>query len=242
MRCLAFARRNAQEILRDPLTLGFGLGFPVVLLLLLSTIQRHVPVEMFRLEELTPGIAVFGLSFLSLFSAQVVSRDASTAFLARLLTTPMTAADFILGYTLPLVPMALAQCAVCGGCALLLGLPFTADLLLWWMGILPAALVFIGLGLLLGSLLTEKQVGGICGALLTNLSAWLSGIWFDLELLGTGMARVANLLPFVHGVEFGRSLLQGASEGGLSHLWWLVGYAVVILGAAVWAFRRRMCR
>lgn len=242
MKWLTFAGRNTKEILRDPLTLGFGLGFPIVLLVLLSTIQRHVPVELFRLETLTPGVAVFGLSFLSLFSAQLLSRDVSTAFLARLLTTPLTASDFILGYTLPLLPMALAQCAVCGLCALALGLPFSSTLPTWWLGILPAALFFIALGLLLGSLLTERQVGGICGALLTNLSAWLSGTWFDLSLLGEGFAAVAGLLPFVHAVEYGRALLAGDWAGVWPHLWWVLGYALVTLAAAVLAFSRRTRR
>ncbi|MEE1356464.1 MAG: ABC transporter permease, partial [Clostridia bacterium] len=39
MRMLTFANRNTKEILRDPLNLGFGIGFPIVLLLLLSAIQ-----------------------------------------------------------------------------------------------------------------------------------------------------------------------------------------------------------
>ena len=69
MRMLTFARRCAREILRDPLNLLFGLGFPVVLLLLLSAIQANVPVALFEIAHLTPGITVFGLSFLTLFSA-----------------------------------------------------------------------------------------------------------------------------------------------------------------------------
>ena len=32
MRMLTFAKRNIKEILRDPINLGFGLGFPLVLL------------------------------------------------------------------------------------------------------------------------------------------------------------------------------------------------------------------
>ncbi len=32
--------------------------------------------------------------------------------------------------------------------------------------------------------MTDKQVGGICGAALTNLSGWLSGIWFDHDPFG----------------------------------------------------------
>ena len=91
MKMIAFAQRNAKEILRDPLTLFFGIGFPVVILVLLSAIQKNIPVALFEIRALTPGIAVFGLSFFTLFAAQLVAKDRSTAFLARLLTTPMKA-------------------------------------------------------------------------------------------------------------------------------------------------------
>ena len=68
MRAAAFAKRNLKELLRDPLTLFFGLGFPLVLLVLMNVIQRNVPVHIFELETLAPGIALFGLTFLALFS------------------------------------------------------------------------------------------------------------------------------------------------------------------------------
>ena len=73
MRTTAFASRNTKEIVRDPLTILFGLGFPLVLLVLLSAINAGMPKEanapMFEIENLAPGISVFGLSFLSLFSS-----------------------------------------------------------------------------------------------------------------------------------------------------------------------------
>ena len=113
MRMLTFAKRCAREILRDPVSLGFGLGFPLVLLVLLSAIQKNVPAPLFEIDRLTPGITVFGLSFMTLFSATLVARDRESALLQRLYTTPLTGADFILGYMLPLLPMALAQAAAC---------------------------------------------------------------------------------------------------------------------------------
>ena len=61
MRMLVFARHNAREILRDPLTAIFSLGFPVVILALLTAIQANIPAPLFVLDSLTPGIAVFGL-------------------------------------------------------------------------------------------------------------------------------------------------------------------------------------
>ena len=94
MRMLTFAKRNVKEILRDPLNLFFGIGFPVVVLLLLSAIQANIPVSMFEIHHLTPGITVFGLSFMTLFSATLIARDRSSAFLQRLYTSPMKSSDF----------------------------------------------------------------------------------------------------------------------------------------------------
>lgn len=175
MKTLAFAIRNAKEMLRDKLNLVFGIGFPVIVLLLLSLIQSNIPVDLFEIEQLAPGIAVFGLSFISLFSGMLIAKDRTGAFMLRLFTSPMTAPYFILGYTAPLVPLAAAQMAVCYAVALLLGLTCNVRILLAMAVSIPAVLLFIGIGLLCGSVFNDKQVGGVCGALLTNLSAWLSG-------------------------------------------------------------------
>lgn len=240
MRMLTFARRNTKEILRDPLNLFFGLGFPLVLILLLSAIQANIPVALFEIAHLTPGITVFGLAFMTLFSATIIAKDRGSALLQRLYTTPLTAADFILGYTLPIIPIAMAQCVICYMVAILLGLEITGNILLAIVFIIPIALLYIGLGLLCGSVLTDKQVGGVCGALLTNLSAWLSGIWFDLELVGGAFQKIAYLLPFAHAVELERAALRGDFADIFPHLWWVAGYAAVILATAVLLFLRQM--
>lgn len=240
MKLRSFASRNTKEILRDPLTLCFGLGFPLVLLLLLSAIQANIPVEMFEIHHLTPGITVFGLAFVSLFSASIISKDRSSSFLRRLYTTPMTPGDFILGYTLPLLPMALLQGLICYMTAIALGLEPTISIVYALLLLLPVSLLYIALGLLCGSLLNDKQVGGICGALLTNLSAWLSGIWFDLELVGGVFQDVAYALPFVHAVELERAALAGDLTAIFPHLWWVLGYAVGLLILSIAAFLRQM--
>ena len=237
---LAFANRNTKELLRDPLTLAFGLGFPLVLILLLSAIQANIPVPLFEIERLAPGITVFGLSFMTLFSATLIAKDRGSALLQRLYTTPLTPLDFILGYTLPLLPFAVAQSAVCYLVAILLGLDITIQIVFAILVVLPISLLYIALGLLCGSILTDKQVGGICGALLTNLSAWLSGVWFDLELVGGVFQKIAYALPFVHAVELERAVLGGRYADILPHLWWVLGYAVATLAIAVLLFLRQM--
>ena len=242
MRMLTFANRNTKEILRDPLNLGFGIGFPIVLLLLLSAIQASVPVSLFEIQNMTPAITVFGLSFMTLFSATIIAKDRGSSLLQRLYTTPLTPIDFILGYTLPIMPIAVAQCVVCYAVALLLSLKLTINILYAVLLILPVSILFIALGLLCGSVFTDKQVGGICGALLTNLSAWLSGTWFDLELVGGTFKKIAYALPFVHAVEMERAVLSGNFTDIFPHLWWVLGYAAVVLIAAILLFLRQMKR
>lgn len=240
MKMLTFAERNTKEILRDPLNLVFTFGFPLVLMLLLSAIQANIPVKLFELQHLTPGVSVFGLSFMSLFSATIIAKDRSSSLLRRLYTTPMTAVDFILGYTLPMIPIAIVQCVSCYVAAIVLGLEFTWRISYAVIFIMPVSMLYIALGLLFGSVLNEKQVGGICGALLTNLSAWLSGVWFDLDLVGGAFQKTADLLPFVHAVEMERAMLAGNIAEGLPHLWWVLGYALILLVLAVYFFLRQM--
>lgn len=240
MRVRAFAKRNIKELLRDPLTLFFGLGFPLVLLALMNVIQRNVPVHIFELETLAPGIALFGLTFLALFSGLLLARDRTSAFLARLAASPMTASDFLLGYLLPLLPMAVGQSIICLAAAVALGLPVSWNLLAVVASLIPSAMLFIALGLLCGTLFNDKQVGGMCGAILTNVTAWLAGIWFDLSLVGGAFQKIAYALPFVHGADGAKAALAGDWAALPGHLLWVTAWAVVTFIAAVLLFRKKL--
>ena len=237
---LVLSRRTAKEILRDPLNVCFGLGFPLVILGLLSAIQANVPVALFEIRKLAPGVTVFGLAFMTLFSALLISKDRCSALLLRLYTTPLKPLHYILGYLLPMLPIALAQVAVCYLFGLILGLKWSVNILLCLALSIPTAVIFLSLGLLCGSLLNDKQVGGICGALLTNLTAWLSGIWFDVGLVGGAFKTIAELLPFYHAVEMQRAAYAGDFSAVPGHLWWVLGYAAVLTVLAVLAFLRQM--
>lgn len=239
---LTFAKRNLLEMVRDPLTLFFGLGFPLVLILLLSAIQANIPVSLFEIESLAPGITIFGLSFMTLFSATIIARDRESAFLQRLYTSPMTPADFIFGYALPVVPIAVSQSIICYAVSFALGLKPSVNVIWAVLFVIPISLFYIALGLLCGSLFNVKQVGGICGALLTNLSAWLSGVWFDLDLVGGAFKKIADALPFVHAVEIERAVISGSIDGILPCVLTVFGYTIITLFFAVFAFNRQMKR
>jgi len=240
MRMMTFAKRCAKEILRDPISIVFGFGFPCVLLLLLSAIQANIPVSLFEINTLTPGITVFGLSFMTLFSATLIAKDRESALLQRLYTTPLTGFDIIIGYMLPILPIAIGQTVICYLVAIPLGVNFNVNVIYAVIGIIPMAIFNTALGLLCGSVLSVKQVGGVCGALLTNLSAWLSGVWFDLNLVGGTFKKIANVLPFVHAVELEKALFSENFECAASHAWPIVLYSVLITAVAVSCFLRQM--
>lgn len=240
MRMLAFAKRNTKELLRDPLTLFFGLGFPLVLLVMMNVIQRNVPVHIFELDTLAPGMALFGLTFMALFAGLLLAKDRSSAFLARLTASPMTASDFLLGYLLPLLPMAVGQSVICLAAAVALGLPLSWNLPAAVAALIPSALLFIALGLLCGTLFNDKQVGGMCGALLTNVTAWLAGIWFDLSLVGGAFQKIAYALPFVHGADGAKAALAGDWAALPGHLLWVSVWAAAVLALAIGLFRRKL--
>ena len=240
MRMMTFAKRCTKEILRDPINLSFGLGFPLVLLLLLSSLQANIPVSLFEIDTLTPGITIFGLSFMTLFSATLIAKDRESALLQRLYTTPLTGFDFILGYMLPILPIAMGQTIICYLFAIPLGLTFSVNIIYAIIGIIPMAIFNIALGLLCGSIFGVKQVGGICGALLTNLSAWLSGVWFDLKLVGGFFEKIAGALPFVHAVEMEKALFNGNFEVAATHILPVFMYSVFATAVAVFCFLGQM--
>jgi ABC-2 type transport system permease protein len=238
MRLLAFATRNRKEILRDPLSLLFGAGLPLALLWLLSALQRNIPAAPYRIENLAPGIAVFSYSFLSLFSGMLIAKDRSSSFLMRLFSSPLTPSDYILGYTLPIMPISLAQSIICFVLALSLGLGFSTYVLATIAVLVPIGLLYVAVGLLLGILFTDKQVGGIF-AIFVNLSAWLSGTWFDLSLIGGTFEAVSYALPFAHAVAAARATLAGETAAVLPHLLWVLGYTIILFALAVCLFRKK---
>lgn len=242
MKFFAFSSRNQKELLRDPINLLFGIGLPLVLLFLISTIQRSLPQvpDIFKIQNFTPGIAMFSLSFITLFGGVLLANDRCSSFLARLFATPLTATDYIVGYSLPLLPLALVQSFICFLAAFFLGLPVNFGLLSAILALVPVAILFIALGLLLGSLFSNKQVPPIC-SIVIQVVAFSSGMWFDLNMIGGIFKTVSYVLPFAHAVDLVKGALAMSDFTSLlPHLLWVFGYALVIFMLAVVVFRDKM--
>ncbi|PEY28797.1 ABC transporter permease [Bacillus cereus] len=239
MRYLTFASRNRKEILRDPLTLLFGIGLPIIIMFLFSMMQKNIPFDLYNIENLTPGVIVFSFSFLTLFSGMLISKDKSSSFLMRIFASPMSASDYITGYALPLLPVAILQTVICFISAFFLGLSFNANVLVATFILIIIAMLYIGFGLLLGTYFTDKQVGGIF-AIFVNLTTWLSGTWFKLDMIGGTFKTIGYALPFAHAVDATRFALSGEYRDLVVPLLWVVGYTIIIFVIAIWGFKRKM--
>lgn len=239
MRMLTFAQRNRKEILRDPLTLLFGIVLPIIIMWLFSIMQKNMPFDLYSIENLTPGVVVFSFSFITLFSGMLLGKDKSTSFLTRIFASPMTATDFIVGYTLPLLPIAILQIVMCFISAFILDLPFNMNVIIAFIVLIIISFLYIGFGILLGTFLTDKQVGGAF-AIFVNLSAWLSGAWFELDMIGGTFKTISYLLPFAHARDVTKATLAGEYGNLVVPLLWVIGYTIVIYFIAISGFKKKM--
>jgi len=239
MRYRVFALRNGKELLRDPFSFLFGIGLPLLILVIISAMSKNVPNEAFQVQNFAPGIAIFSFSFISMFSGMLIGKDRGSSFLIRLFASPMTASDYIIGYSLPLLPIAVAQSAVCYITAFFFGLPVTVNVVFSIIILIPSAILFIGLGLLLGSVFSDKQVGGIMSVII-QVIAFTSGMWFDLSLLGNAVKTIGYILPFAHCVDSAREAIAGDFVSTLPNLAVIIIYTGVIFFFASTALKKKM--
>ena len=248
MKSKVFAVRTWKEIMRDPLSYIFCLGFPIVMLVIMSIIDQSIPAEagpqVFRVQNLAPGIAYFGLTFMMLFTSIQVSKDRATALLLRLYASPMTSAEYIAGYTMPVVVLAIVQIVICFAASVVVGfcVGYTfsvGEILLSVLALLPSVFLFAGIGILFGTLVNEKAAPGLC-SIIISVAGMVGGIWMDIDGIGGVLKTVANVLPFHHGVTLARMPFRESTESVTEHVVWTVVCGVLIYGLAIYVFRSKM--
>lgn len=205
MRMLNFAKRNFKELTRDPLSLIFEILLPLFLLFIFK--QINIPEETFNLENFTPGIIIFGFSFITLFTATLVAKDRTTSLLIRLGTSPMKPSDYILGYILSLMPIIIIQDILFFLVAILLGLSFSINIIYAILISIIISILFITLGILIGSLVSEKATGGV-GSIIVQLVCFTSGMYFPKELIGNTFSKICELLPFESSLNIIKGILN----------------------------------
>ena len=249
-RISAFAGRNLRELLRDPLSYLFCIGFPLVMLVIMTLVDRSIPAQanmnVFHLDHLTPGIIMFGQTFVMLFTALTVSHDRAGAFLMRLYASPMTATDFAVGYILPMLVISVLQTAVTFAAAWVIALITGTTLsaggtLLCFVSMLPAAVMYISIGLLFGTIFHEKSAPGLCSVII-SLNSFLGCIFFDADGTGGVLLTVCKCLPFYYCTKTARGamLMNLTAEQYWIPLLVTVGSAAIALFLGMFAFSRRM--
>ena len=193
MRTLNFAKRNFKEIIRDPLSIIFSVLLPLFLLFIFK--QINIPNESYELHNFTPGIVVFGFSFITLFTAMLVSKDRTSSLLIRLGISPMKPIEYILGYMLSIIPLILIQNVLFFILAIALGLSFSINIIWAILISIVVAILFIAIGIILGSLFSEKASSGI-SSIVVQLVCFTSGMYFPRELLGDVFSKICEYLPF----------------------------------------------
>ena len=248
MRSLTFSSRTIKEILRDPLSYIFCIGFPVVMLIIMTVVNNSIPKQadmtVFNLNNLTPGIAVFGLTFIMLFASMQVAKDRTTALIIRLHASPMKPSDFIVGYTLPMLIIGLIQIAITyvAGIVISIFVDYSFnyfDLFLSILFFIPSLVMYISFGLIFGTLFSEKAAPGIC-SILISVVGMIGGIWMDIESIGGTIMKVGKVLPFYRGVKCGRMVVNGSLGGAVTELLYTVLWAVAFYVIAIYVMNRKL--
>lgn len=242
MKSIAFSGRNFKELARNPASALCGIGLPVLLIVALSSMKKIIPgmSDTFAIERITPGMAVFSLSFLSMLLGILMTNDKKHSFLMRLFSTPMVSMDFIIGYSIPVIPLAAVQTILCFGAGFAFGLPLNVGVLVAIAVLFPISALYISFGLFIGSVLnSENQVSGFI-TLFINATVFLGGVVISLDRIGGVFQKICYALPFVHATEAMNSAIAREYASIPFHLLWVVGYTVVVFLFSALLFKKRM--
>ncbi len=237
MRMIAFAERNIKELLRDPMSLVFCILLPLFFLIIFQ--QFNIPVEQYSIGNFTPSIILFSFSFISLFTANLVARDRSTSLLSRLFSSPMKPIDYILGYSLALLPLTITQSVFFFATGILLGLHFSINILWAILVLIPISILFIGLGVLVGCISTDKSSGPL-GSIVIQLVAFTSGMWFSIDLAGKVFGYICKGLPFIWAADLTRGVLASNVENLFLSILIIFVYICGVYALTMAIFKRKM--
>ncbi len=238
MRIWNFAKRNFKELIRDPLSIIFAIVLPAFLLFIFQ--QFDIPNDSYKIENFTPGIIIFGFSFITLFTAMLISKDRTTSLLVRLGISPMRSVEYILGYMLSIIPLIIIQNILLFILAIILGLNFSVNIIYAIVISIVVAILFIAIGIIIGSIFTEKASSGI-SSIIVQLVCFTSGMYFPRELLGKTFSKVCEYLPFESCVTIIKGIMNNNLEIiSTRNIVIFCTYTSAILVISIITFKRNM--
>ena len=237
MRTLTFANRNFKEIIRDPLSIIFAIILPLFLLYIFK--QFKIPNEVYNIENFTPGIIIFSLSFITMFTSLLVAKDRSTSLTTRLGISPMKSIDYILGYSISVLPIVLIQNILFFITAILLGLNFSINIIYTILVSIPISLLFISLGILIGTITTEKSSSGV-SSIVVQLVAFTSGMYFSTDMVSETFDTICKILPFKGTLDITKSILNKNYDNILVSTLIVLLYTIMTITIAIILFKKKM--
>lgn len=241
-RIIILTKRNFKEILRDPISLIFTIGLPLVMEIVFYFLF-HELTDQFDMKYLAPGIVVFSQAFLTLFIGLLLSIDRNTSFLTRLYVSKTKSYEFIISYLASMIPIILMQSILfflIGG--IIDPSIFKVEMIYAILMSLVTSIMFLGFGILFGSICNEKSVGGVASIIISAHSV-LSGMWFPTEGLDGGFITVMNYLPFKNATVLVLNTLNGVNDINkdfLHPLFILLIYSVIVYLLAIKIFKKKM--
>lgn len=211
-RTFTLIKRNFKEMMREPLSYVFCIGFPIVMITLFQVINRFTNgnTPIFINASLIPGIMVFSFTFVMLTMALLVSKDKQTALIRRLYISPAKPVEFILSYAFCGLVIGIIQAVLCVFTGFIISLimqnayfSFGTSVLLV-LSQIPMLLICIFLGILFGSLLNDKSAPAVT-SIFISASGILGGAWMPLDTMG-GFETFCRFLPFYPSVYIGRTI------------------------------------
>ena len=100
------------------------------------------------------------------------------------------------------------------------------------------SLLFLGLGILFGSLCNERSIGGVSSVIISAHSL-LSGMWFPNEGLDNNMIKIMNILPFKNAVCLIQNSLNGINDLLRPFIIVLL-YSLIIFILAIIIYKKKM--
>ncbi len=237
MKTINFAKRNFKELFRDPMSIIFSIALPLFLLVIFQ--QFKIPAEQYSLVNFAPSIVIFSYGFISLFVAQLVSKDRTSSLLSRLFSSPMKPMEYILGYTLALIPIVLIQNIVFFTVAVLLGLTLSINIVYSILVLIAISVLFIELGILIGCIVNDKQAPAL-GSLIIQLIAFTSGMWFSIDQVGKVYGTICKILPFKYTLDISRMIIINEYNNLLLTILTIVGYTLITFICASAVFNKKM--
>lgn len=231
-KCFVLANRNIKEMLRDPLSLVFCIGFPLIMLLIMQLVFTNIDIEIpanFAIKSYANGICVFGYTFTSMFLAMQITSDKNTAFIRRIEISPINKFTYYFSFFLSALPMILIQTVLFFFVALIFKFPFDGNFPLSIIYLFPSAVFYIVIGILLGCICKNEKQPGPIASVLVSVTGILGGVFMPINLFKGGFYTFVNLLPFSHSVLIASELQTVGAKCIYPHILYLLFWIIVMV-------------